>query len=63
MKNVDFPIQIYGIASKSGAIQYGDRSKIMTHFWLHYPIVYMRYPVLLHVNDYDEHGQRYSSKL
>ena len=39
VKNVDFPIQIYSIAPKSGAIQYGGRSKIMTHFWVHFSIV------------------------
>ena len=33
VKNVDFPILIYSIAPKSGAIQYGGRSKIQCfHF-------------------------------
>ena len=29
MKNVDFSIQVYSTATKSGAIQYGGWSKIM----------------------------------
>ena len=31
VKNVDFPILIYSIAPKSGAIQYGGRSKTLSY--------------------------------